>query len=154
MKKQPSALAILILATISTLMLLSVTPVRSETPPNAPPGVPPDVAPKPGPLDGKSFSGDLIKTGEKTGDPETLTFAEGKFRTKTGDAHGFDEVPYHVMKVGETMTFRADAVSQRDGKMSWNGRIQGDHLEANLIWTGTDEKRETYTIKAKQDPGR
>jgi hypothetical protein len=83
-----------------------------------------------------------------------LSFAEGKFHSRTGDAKAFPEVPYRVMKLGETMTFRADTVSQRDGKMSWNGRIQGDHLEANLIWTGADGKQDTYTIKAKLDSGR
>ena len=150
MKKLPSALAILVLLAVSAVLVVSVTPVRSETAP----GAPPDAAPKPGPLDGKSFTGDLVRTGEQTGEPETLSFADGKFRTKTGDAHGFPEVPYRAMKLGETMTFRADAVSPRDGKMSWNGRIQGDHLEANLIWTGADEKRETYTIKAKLESGR
>ncbi len=150
MRKRSSALASLALIGLFVLLIAPVSPLRSETIP----GAPPDLAPKPGPLDGKSFTGDLVKTGEPAGEPETLTFADGKFRTKTGDAHGFTEVPYRTVKLGETMTFRADAVSPRDGKMSWNGRIQGDHLEANLIWTGTDEKRETYTIKAKLDSGR
>ena len=141
------------------LIMFTVAPVatRAGDPPAPPAGEkgagPPAApsAPQGGALDGKSFSGELVKSGAQGGDKDTLIFGDGKFRSTVCDGYGFKEVAYHAMKLGEAITFRVDSTSETFGKMTWQGRVRGETLEANVIWLKPGDERETYQIKAALD---
>ena len=105
-----------------------------------------------GALDGKVFAGELVKSGEKTGNKDDLTFKNGTFVSSACVAYGFRETPYTATKKDGVVTFTAAATNDKGETMSWTGTIKDGVLEstaANKMPTGET----TYTFKGKLGPG-
>ncbi len=100
-----------------------------------------------GALDGKTFSGELIKKGKSKGDKDEYVFRDGKFRSTACDQWGFSEAPYTATVTGETTTFDATTESAKWGTMTWHGSVIGDRLEGTVVWSKKGKVKGEYVLR-------
>ncbi len=84
-------------------------------------------------LDGKSFFGMFIEKANTTGDPDTLMFAAGRFRSSACDQYGYGDAPYTAHADGGTIRFEAETESPRYGKLQWKGAVTGTELKCDVL---------------------
>lgn len=83
-----------------------------------------------GPLDGRSFQGVFLERGKTSGDADTLTFKEGRFRSSACDKYGYSDAPYRATVQGEAVFFETETESPRYGKLVWKGVVRDGKLDA------------------------
>lgn len=98
-------------------------------------------------LDGKSFTGEMMQAGKKTGEKDEFVFAEGKFRSTGCDQYGFTAVSYTATTKAGVTTFTSEATSETDGKMAWKGTVKGDTIEGTAVWTKEGQTPTQYHFK-------
>ena len=86
-------------------------------------------------LDGKTFVVDFRERGKGESYRDTLTFADGTFRSVGCDQYGFSAAPCTLSAEGETVGFTASATSEAEGRMDWAGTVTGDSIEGGVRWT-------------------
>ena len=91
-------------------------------------------------LDGRTFEGVFLARGKTSGDADTLTFKDGRFRSSACDKYGYSDAPYKATTVGDTMRFETETQSARYGKLVWNGTIRGDKLDATVMMVQDGKK--------------
>ena len=84
-------------------------------------------------LDGSSFTGVFLERGKTSGDADTLTFKDGRFRSSACDRYGYSDAPYKVTTVGDTMRFETETQSAKYGKLQWNGTVKSGKLDATVM---------------------
>jgi hypothetical protein len=84
-------------------------------------------------LDGKSFDGMFIEKGKTRGDPDTLVFQNGRFRSTACDRYGYSDAPYSARREGDGIRFEAETQSPKYGKLQWSGVVRGDRLQSTAI---------------------
>lgn len=84
-------------------------------------------------LDGKSFHGMFIEKGKSTGDPDTLIFANGRFRSSACDQYGYGDAAYSAIDNAGTIHFNAETQSPRYGSLIWKGIVDGDTLKGDIL---------------------
>jgi hypothetical protein len=94
--------------------------------------VPPSLAHANG-LDGRSFTGVFLERGKTSGDADTITFKDGRFRSSACDRYGYSDAPYKVTAVGDATRFETETQSAKYGKLLWNGTIRGGKLDATVM---------------------
>jgi len=95
------------------------------------------VAPEPSPasrgtLDGRRFDGIVLECGKTSGDADTLTFKDGRFRSSACDQYGYGDGPYTATSSGETVAFEAETESPKYGKLLWKGVVRGPRLDGTM----------------------
>lgn len=95
----------------------------------------PDGGPRTNILDGKQFSGVTGEKGKKGHHEDTLSFRNGMFTSSASFPYGFGSSPYTAAAEGDIITFRAETVSPKLGKMQWQGTLKGETLEVTYSWT-------------------
>ena len=101
-----------------------------------------------GALDGKVFAGELVKSGEKTGNKDELTFKNGTFLSSACVAYGFHETPYAATEKDGVVTFTAAATNDKGETMSWTGTIKDGVLESTAV-NKMPAGETTYSFKGK-----
>lgn len=91
-------------------------------------------------LDGRTFQGVFLERGKTSGDADTLTFKDGRFRSSACDRYGYSDAPYKATTVGDTMRFETETQSAKYGKLVWNGTIRGDKLDATVMMVQDGKK--------------
>lgn len=86
-----------------------------------------------GALDGKRFDGVFLERGKTSGDADTLTFRDGRFRSSACDKYGYSDAAYKTSTVGDATVFEAETESARYGKLVWKGTVRGDKLDATVM---------------------
>src|SRR5262245_34980065 len=84
-------------------------------------------------LDGRSFTGVFLERGKTSGDADTLTFKDGRFRSSACDQYGYGDAPYKTVAAGDSVRFEAETMSPKYGKLSWSGSIRGGKLDATVM---------------------
>lgn len=84
-------------------------------------------------LDGRRFDGVFIERGKTSGDADTLTFKEGRFRSSACDRYGYSDAPYKATVAGDTVLFEAETESPKHGKLLWKGVIRDGKLDATAM---------------------
>jgi hypothetical protein len=84
-------------------------------------------------LDGRTFQGVFLERGKTSGDADTLTFKNGRFRSSACDQYGYSDAPYKTACVAGNMSFEAETQSAKYGKLQWNGVIRGGKLDATVM---------------------
>jgi hypothetical protein len=92
------------------------------------------------PLDGKTFVGELVRKGEKTGDKDNLIFKDGNFRSTACDPYSFGEGVYTTKSEGDIITFKTETATHKGDKIQWSGTVTGNKLEAIAIWIAVSKK--------------
>jgi hypothetical protein len=84
-------------------------------------------------LDGKSFDGIFIAKGKKSGDPDTVSFKDGRIHSSACDQYGYSIAPYQTTVDGNAVRFEAETESPKYGKLRWTGYVRGDKLDATVM---------------------
>jgi len=92
-------------------------------------------AASPGVLDGKVFVVETGEMGKKTEGKDTLSFRNGKFHSLGCDQYGFGDAAYQTSSEGDAVTFTAETISAKKGKIRWEGTVRGDKIDARYVWT-------------------
>lgn len=85
-----------------------------------------------GPLDGRRFDGVVLERGATAGDPDTLVFEAGRFRSTGCDRYGYGDGAYTATASGDGIAFCSQTESVRYGRLLWNGVVRGPRLDATL----------------------
>ncbi len=100
-------------------------------------------------LDGKAFTGESGEKGKTKTDKDTLTFANGRFRSLACDAYGFGDAPYVATTAPDgTIAWTAETASAKEGKIQWKGKVKGDKLEGTYVWIKAGQAPIEYWMKA------
>jgi hypothetical protein len=86
-----------------------------------------------GPLDGRSFQGVFLERGKTSGDADTLTFKDGRFRSSACDKYGYSDAPYRATVQGDVVHFETETESPRYGKLIWKGVVRDGRLDATAV---------------------
>src|SRR5438309_11925274 len=86
-------------------------------------------ADKPAALDGKTYTGTLLKQGERQGDPDDFVFHDGQFVSTACAGFGFKPATYSLSDIGGKVQFSAQSEAANGVRMVWKGQVDGDHLE-------------------------
>src|SRR4029450_5099383 len=84
-------------------------------------------------LDGKRFDGVFMERGKTSGDADTLTFRDGRFRSSACDKYGYSDAAYKASAQGDTTVFEAETESAKYGKLLWKGTVRGEKLDATVM---------------------
>jgi len=90
-------------------------------------------------IDGKTYTGTLVKQGENQGDPDDFVFKDGKFISTACAGFGFKPAVYSIKQDGKTLQFSAQNETAAGVRMIWQGTIDGDHLVATSQWVRPDQ---------------
>ena len=85
-------------------------------------------------VDGKTFSVDTGKEGKPAGGKDVVRFGDGLMSTALCIRFGFKPAPYTVRVEGSQVHFRSEMISETQGKLVFNGYIDGDRLVAKAEW--------------------
>ena len=85
---------------------------------------------EPGALDGQRFEGVFLERGKTSGDADTLSFKDGRFRSLACDRYGYADAPYQSRVQGDTIAFEAQTESAKHGRLVWKGVIRNGKLDA------------------------
>jgi len=83
-------------------------------------------------LDGRNFDGIVLKCGETSGDADTLSFKDGRFRSSACDPYGYGDGAYTATQSGEAIAFEAETESPQYGKLLWKGTVRGPRLDGTM----------------------
>jgi hypothetical protein len=84
-------------------------------------------------LDGRVFvvdSGVKGKAADVKGD--VLTFAGGRFHSRSGDNYRYDKGDYRASASGDAVSFEAETRSDNQGKLRWKGTVRGNEIEGTF----------------------
>ena len=84
-------------------------------------------------LDGRSFHGVFIERGKTSGDADTITFKDGRFRSSACDRYGYSDAPYKAVAAPDGTRFEAETQSPKYGKLLWSGQVRGGKLDATVM---------------------
>jgi hypothetical protein len=84
-------------------------------------------------LDGRTFTGVFIERGKTSGDADTLTFKDGRFRSSACDRYGYADAPYKAVAAADGTRFEAETQSAKYGKLLWSGQVRGGKLDATVM---------------------
>ena len=70
-----------------------------------------------------------MERGKTSGDADTLTFRDGKFRSSACDKYGYSDATYKTSTQGDTTVFEAKTESARYGKLLWKGTVRGEQKQ-------------------------
>jgi hypothetical protein len=84
-------------------------------------------------LDGRTFDGVFLQRGKTSGDADTLTFKDGRFRSSACDRYGYSDAAYKATAEGDALRFEAETQSPKYGKLVWNGVVRGGKLDATVM---------------------
>ncbi len=106
----------------------------------------PDYAAADESLDGKSFQVKITEYG-KGGQPtdDVLIFKDGTFFSTDCEQYGFGSAQYESVSKGGATLFEATAKSKTDGITEWEGKVQGDSITGNFMWSKKDQEPIMYT---------
>jgi hypothetical protein len=83
-------------------------------------------------LDGRNFFGIVLECGKTEGDPDTIIFKDGRFRSTGCDRWGYGDGPYTASAAGDAVAFEAVTESPKYGKLLWYGLVRGRRLDGTL----------------------
>ena len=86
-------------------------------------------------LDGRTYFGQNGSKGMAADHDDEFVFAGGMFRSTSCDEYGFASGRYQTTTSDGIILFNAVTESPTHGKMIWEGKIDGETLDATFVWT-------------------
>lgn len=104
------------------------------------------------PLEGRSFEGVFIQRGKTSGDPDTLIFKDGRFRSTACDRYGYSDAAYKAGAAGDATRFEAETESPKYGRLLWSGVIRGGKLDATAVMVRAGKSNiENWVVAAEKN---
>lgn len=98
-------------------------------------------------LDGKTF---YIKTYDVANpskiENDTLKFKNGKMMSSGCMQYGFKGASYQVSMQNGKAYFTSDFTSSKQGKISWNGYVDGNNINGKYLWHKEGQKDINYSF--------
>jgi hypothetical protein len=94
-------------------------------------------------FDGRTYSVNTGKDGKSAAGKDVVKFKDGLMSTALCIKFGFKPAPYSVRVDGARVYFRSDMISETQGKLSFDGHIDGDQLVAKATW---EQRRWYWTV--------
>ncbi len=104
-----------------------------------------------GALDGKTFAAELLKSGEKSGDKDQLSFKGGKFVSSACIQYGFHEAAYTATEKDGVVTFTSNPTNADGETMSWTGTIKQGVVEGTAVYKAKSGETR-YSFKGTMGP--
>ncbi len=139
---------VLSVAVSTCLLSWSAVALPPPPPPRPHPGGARAEAALADPLAGASFAGEMGAKGQAATEKDTLTFTDGRFHSTGCDPWGFGDAAYEVVKGPDGVSFSAETVSAKEGRMAWHGVLKGNQLEGTALWTKPGQAPAEYWFKA------
>lgn len=95
-------------------------------------------------LDGKTFAGDMGKTGETKGDADEFVFKDGKFLSTACKAYGFDKATYVATEKARAISFTVEVKNDKGESMSWKGAVRGERIKGTALHQTAEGKTEYW----------
>ena len=92
-----------------------------------------------GPLDGRRFVGETGEAGAEHGSPAEFVFEGGRFDPLACHPLGFSAAPYQATAESGAVHFKAETLSETEGRMRWTGKVEGDRIEGTVLWLKTGQ---------------
>src|SRR4030095_5404004 len=87
------------------------------------------------PLDGKTYMIQMY-VGKEKDSGQNLSFDGGTMLFSDAEKYGFSTEEYKCkQKNDSTFTFVSVSKSQKNGTMTWEGKVMNDRIEGTCIWT-------------------
>jgi hypothetical protein len=83
-------------------------------------------------LDGRRFDGIVLERGKTAGDADTITFADGRFRSSACDRYGYGDGAYTAREAAGGIEFECETESPKYGRLRWHGVVRGPRMDATL----------------------
>jgi hypothetical protein len=114
----------------------------------APPSSATSVAPSghPTTLDGRSFRIETMVDGRSEGQ-ETVSFKNGQFESPECSKWGFGPAVYTSP---DGRSFSATLMSDAEGRMDWQGTVDGKSISGGYVWKKAGQNDITYTFKGEE----
>ena len=100
-------------------------------------------------LDGKQYKIELMKDGTLDS-KETLVFDQGTMDPLNCHQWGFTTSKYEAKNSGALSTFHVTCKSDKEGTMTWQGKVTGQEIEGTVVWDKTGQNAIRYTFKGKE----
>lgn len=85
-------------------------------------------------MEGRTFSVDTGKDGMPASGKDVVRFEDGMMSTALCTRFGFKPAPYSVRVEGTKVLFHSEMISDTQGRLVFNGHIEGDRLVARAEW--------------------
>jgi len=103
-------------------------------------------------LDGRTFEGVFLERGKTSGDADTLTFKDGRFRSSACDRYGYSDAPYKAVAAADGTRFEAETQSAKYGKLLWSGQVRAGKLDATVVMQRDGKKPvENWVVAAEKN---
>ena len=86
-------------------------------------------------LDGKVFVGQSREKNIRTVKEDELRFMDGKFHSMSYGLEGFNEGVYETRVEGDKISFEAETVNPKQGRIQWRGIVHRESIEVNYHWS-------------------
>jgi len=106
-----------------------------------------------GALDGRTFDGIVLECGKTSGDADTLTFQDGRFRSSACDQYGYGDGPYTATQSADAVVFEAETESPKYGKLLWKGAVRGARLDGTMTMVRDGRAAGEKWVLAGEKPG-
>ncbi|MEW6143896.1 MAG: hypothetical protein AB1598_02645 [Thermodesulfobacteriota bacterium] len=98
-------------------------------------------------LDGRTFSVELIETGQNETAKDELIFKDGTFFSTECEQYGFTPAKYESKSKDGVILFKSALTSGKEGKTEWEGAVTGDEITGTMFWTKEGQEPIIYTYK-------
>jgi len=97
-------------------------------------------------LDGRKFKIES-STGGKVEDTENMMFQEGQVENDVCLQYGFEKAAYSLDDQGK---FKFSLTSEKEGKMDWNGQVDGSRIIGSYVWIKAGQADIHYTFQGEE----
>jgi hypothetical protein len=101
-------------------------------------------------LDGKSFEVVRVREGAKSGEPDTLSFADGMFDSTASHGYGFRRSAYTARSAADIFTFEVHATAKDRSKELWRGTVEGSTIYGTVKLTTPDGAVTRYSFRGER----
>ena len=98
-------------------------------------------------VDGKAFKIETFVDG-KTDGIEIMSFKNGQVENNECKKWGFMGAPYSFDD--KTASFKYTLTSASEGKMLWEGKVNGNKINGQYVWMKAGQKDIHYTFKGEE----
>jgi len=98
-------------------------------------------------LDGRTFSVELIETGQNETTKDELIFKDGTFFSSECEQYGFTPSKYESRTKDGVILFKSALTSGKEGKTEWEGAVTGDEVSGTMFWTKEGQEPVIYSYK-------
>ena len=98
-------------------------------------------------LDGKTFSVKFTEHNKNEEAKDELIFKDGTFFSADCEQYGFSPAPYESKSKSGTTLFKSTLTSDKEGKVEWEGKVNGDEISGTFIWSKEGQDPIIYTYK-------